>query len=180
MSTILAAPDPAAPTGADPLAALLARHPFLEGLRAQDVGSLAAVAMAVEFAPGDVILREGDPANRFYLIRTGAVALEAEVPDRGRVLIQTLGPGDVLGWSWLFPPYHWHWDARALERTTAVFFYGTRLREECESNPQLGYELTKRMTHALIHRLQAAVRELLNRYEKRPDPPGRRPNGGPP
>jgi CRP-like cAMP-binding protein len=75
--------------------------------------------------------------------------------------IQTIGPGDVLGWSWLFPPYYWNFDARALEPTTAIFFYGTRLRDECEQDKALGYELMKRMTAVAIQRLQATRRQLL-------------------
>ena len=78
--------------------------------------------------------------------------------------IQTLTAGHVLGWSWLFPPYYWHFDARALEPTRAIFFYGTRLREECEQDPDLGYALMKRVTQVLINRLQATRRQILDSY----------------
>lgn len=89
--------------------------------------------------------------------------LEAHTSGRGLAPIQTLGPGDVLGWSWLFPPYYWHFDARALEPTEAVFFHGTPLREECESDHDLGYELVKRMSAVMMRRRQATRRSLLER-----------------
>ena len=82
-------------------------------------------------------------------------------PDRPPVPIQTLGAGDVLGWSWLFPPYYWNFDARATEQTQAVFFYGTRLREKCEDDSQLGYEMMKRMSAVMLQRLQATRKQLL-------------------
>ena len=121
--------------------------------------------MQSQFNAGELIFREGDPANRFYLIQRGQVALESSLKDRPAVRIQTIGAGDVLGWSWLFPPYYWHFDARTLEPTSAIFFYGTRLREECEKDHDLGYELMKRMAGVVLQRLQATRRQLL---EERP------------
>ena len=116
--------------------------------------------MFTEFKEGDLILNEGDPANRFYLILDGRVELESRELGTGSVQIQTLGKGDVLGWSWLFPPYYWHFDARAVVSTKAIFFYGTRLRELCGDNHDLGYELMMRVSEIIIKRLQAARREL--------------------
>jgi CRP-like cAMP-binding protein len=139
----------------------IAEHPFLKGLTVEQLQLLTECAMPSRFASGEVIFREGDPANRFYLIQQGKVALESPVPDRPSVRIGVIGPGDVLGWSWLFPPYYWHLDARAIEPTTAIFFYGTRLREECEQNHDLGYNLMKRMAAIVIERLQATRRELV-------------------
>ena len=95
----------------------IAEHPFLKGISPVHLKVLAALAMHSRFEAGESIFREGDPANRFYLIQQGKVALESGVGDRGTILIQTIGAGDVLGWSWLFPPYYWHFDARALEPT---------------------------------------------------------------
>lgn len=115
----------------------------------------------MSYQPGEIIFREGDPANRFYLIERGKVALESSRPEREPVLVQYVGPGDVLGWSWLFPPYYWHFDARAAEATDAIFFYGARLREQCEEDHDLGYELLKRMSAVIIQRLQATRKQLL-------------------
>jgi len=136
-------------------------HPFLAGLKADHLRALKDNALMMRYQPGEVIFREGDPANRFYLVQHGKVALEASRREGEPVLIQHIGPGDVLGWSWLFPPYYWHFDARAVEPTEAIFFYGTRLREQSENDHDLGYELLKRMTSVVIQRLQATRKHLL-------------------
>ena len=140
---------------------VIAAHPFLKGLSPAHLRVLADNAMRMSYAPNDYIFREGDQANRFYLIERGQVVLEASAQYENPVPIQTLGPGDVLGWSWLYPPYRWHFDARTAEPTTAIFFYGTRLREQCEEDHSLGYELMKRMSNVLIQRLQATRKQLL-------------------
>jgi CRP/FNR family cyclic AMP-dependent transcriptional regulator len=139
----------------------LPKHPFLEGLSPHQLRLLTDCAMVVKFKTGELIFREGDPANRFYLITEGRIALESYVQDRGTTLIQTVGTGDVLGWSWLFPPYYWHFDARAVEPSEAIFFYGAPLRDECETDHDLGFELVKRMAEVMMKRLQAARRQLL-------------------
>lgn len=140
----------------------LGGHPFLGGLAPAQFQVLAANAMLVEIAAGEVIFREGDNANRFYLIHDGEVVLEsADHPERRATVIETIGGGDVLGWSWMFPPYYWHFDARATKPTKATFFYGTRLREACETDPQLGYALATRMAEVVIRRLQATRLKLL-------------------
>lgn len=139
----------------------IAEHPFAKGLRPDHLKVLADSAMQVEFGPNQNIFHEGDLANRFYLIQSGKVALQSSDKDSEAKLIQTIGPEDVLGWSWLFPPYYWNFDATALEPTKAIFFYGTRLREQCEQDPALGYELTKRISQIVIDRLQATRKQLL-------------------
>lgn len=146
---------------AQSVAAIIAEHPLLKDLAPHWHRVLADSAMQITFQPGETIFREGDPANRFYLILSGKVALEAYAGDGERVLIQTIEPGDALGWSWLFPPYYWQFDARALEPTKAIFFYATPLREECEADHDLGYELMKRMAGIMLKRLQATRRQLL-------------------
>jgi CRP-like cAMP-binding protein len=149
------------------LEAVLAEHPFLNGMKPEHLATLAASAMQTDFAPGELIFREGEIANRFYLIEHGKVALEAPTLESGVVPIQMLGDSDVLGWSWLFPPYYWHFNARAVEPTAAIFLYGTRLREQCEQDHEFGYELMKRVCQVLIQRLQATRQKLLesNRHE---------------
>jgi CRP/FNR family transcriptional regulator, cyclic AMP receptor protein len=143
------------------LAARITAHPFLKGLSSQHLNVLSDSAMLMEFKQGEIIFREGDIANRFYLIESGEVALETADKDAEPKCIQTIGAGDVLGWSWLFPPYYWHFDARAVKPTKAIFFYGTRLREKCEEDHDLGYELMKRMAGIVINRLQATRKQLL-------------------
>lgn len=137
------------------------QHPFLKGMTQHQLKMLADCAMQTHFAPNEVVFKTGDPANRFYLIQRGSVALESPAKGHENKLIQTIGAGDVLGWSWLFPPYLWQFDARSLEATDAVFVYGTRLREECESDHDLGFELFKRMAEVMLKRLQATRHHLL-------------------
>jgi len=143
-----------------PEAALIAAHALFKGLAPQYLALLTEAAMLKEFAAGEVIFREGDPANRFYLILNGEVALEDPMKERDSVVLQTIGADDVLGWSWLFPPYYWHFDARATEPTRAIFFYGTWLRESCERDHDFGYEMMKRMSAVIIQRLQATRKKL--------------------
>jgi len=140
---------------------IIAEHPFLRGMSSEHLAILAEDAMPLHFDVDEVIFRKGDPANRFYLIVHGKVQLEAEANHHATLPIQPIGDGDVLGWSWLVPPYLWQFDARALEPTRAIFFYGTPLREECETNHDLGYELLKRMSEVMIKRLQATREELI-------------------
>ena len=141
----------------------VAEHAFLRGLSEKQLEALAGCAMRIRFATGEVIFRRGDPANRFYLLIEGKVAVEAESRDgERRIVVQTVKGGEVLGWSWLFPPFYMHFDARALEPTEAMFFYGTRLREMCEDDHDLGYEMLKRIAEVVIHRLTAAETQLVN------------------
>jgi CRP-like cAMP-binding protein len=150
----------AEPTQAPAALEEVAEHPFLRGLSDAHLRALADCAMRLRFEEGAVIFREGDPANRFYLLIRGKVALETEQSEK-RVRVQTIGGGDVLGWSWLFPPYYTHFDARALEATDAMFFYGTRLREMCEEDHNLGYEMLKRISMVVIDRLLSTERKLI-------------------
>ena len=148
--------------------ARVAAHPFLIGMNRHQIKLLIDCALPTRFTAGQQIFQTGETANRFYLIENGSVALEAVSIGDSPVLIETVGAGDLLGWSWLFPPYHWHFDARALEPTTAIFFYGTVLREYCERDPALGYELFKRMSEVMIRRLQAARSKLSEAMKEIP------------
>src|SRR5437660_12867679 len=103
----------------------VAAHPFLLGLNEHHVRLLADCALATHFAPNEIIFHQGETANRFYLLQRGKVALESVADDRAPVTIDTIGDNELLGWSWLFPPYIWHFTHRALEATDAIFFYGT-------------------------------------------------------
>ena len=146
------------------MAARVALHPFLAGMNHKHLTLLTDCAIHVHFKKGQIILREGDLANRFYLIESGKVVLEAGEDSGEPVVIETIGSGDLLGWSWMFPPYVWHFTARAVEPTDAIFFYGTILREYCERDHSLGYELFKRITPVMIKRLQAARKKMVSVY----------------
>lgn len=144
----------------DALESAIAGHPFTKGMSPRHLQVLAGAAMEVSIPAGDVIFRQGDAANRFYLLTDGEVAIESRGPGRTPVLIQTVRGGEVLGWSWLFPPYEWNFDARATRPTRAIFFYGTWLRETCEEDREFGYELIKRVSEVMLQRLQLTRRQL--------------------
>jgi CRP-like cAMP-binding protein len=143
---------------------ILAEHPFLKGLTPPQIELIAGCASNVRFNKGDYIFREDEEADRFLLIRHGLVALDVFVPQRGPVTIDTIQEGEVLGWSWLFPPYRWHFDARAIQLTRAVAFDGKCLREKCEKDSRLGYELVMRFSQIIMQRLQSARLQLLDLY----------------
>ena len=136
-------------------------HPFFAGFPERFLPTLAGCAMPVEFHAGQSIFNVGDLANRFYLIESGRIRLQAEGPEGQMVTLQTIGPGQVLGWSWLFPPHYWRFSAEALDPVGAVFLYGTRLRELGEADPAFGYALMKRVAQIVIDRLQDARARLL-------------------
>jgi CRP-like cAMP-binding protein len=142
---------------------LITAHPFFKGLRRDHIDALVDCAMKIEFQAGELIFREGDPANRFYLILKGEVALEAGMQLAAPARIETIGAGDVLGWSWLVEPFQWHFDARAIKPTVALFFYGTWLRELYEENPKLENEMQRRVGALMKKRLEAAWRRMLTR-----------------
>ena len=143
---------------------VLAAHPFFRDLKPEHLQVLVGCASNVRFDAGQYLLREGEEANTFYLIRTGQVALEVAVPGRGTLTIQTINEGDVLGWSWLVPPYRWHYDARAAVLTRAIALDGKCLRDKCEADHDLGYELLKRFALVMQERLQATRLQLLDIY----------------
>jgi CRP/FNR family transcriptional regulator, cyclic AMP receptor protein len=148
----------------EPVGTRVALHPFLAGMNRTQLTLLTDCAVARYFNTGQTILREGEFANGFYLIETGKVALESEAGFRESILIQTIGAGDLLGWSWMFPPYVWQFTARAVEPTSALFFYAAILREYCEKDHSLGYELLKRISAVMVKRLQAAHDQMLSLY----------------
>lgn len=143
---------------------LFAEHPFFAGLDSRYMQLIVGCGANVRFEAGQFIFREGEEANEFYIIRHGKVALEIFVPERGPVVIETIGEGEILGWSWLIPPYHWHFDARAVELTRAIALDGKCLRRKCEEDHDLGYELLKRFAHIVEQRLQATRLQLLDVY----------------
>jgi CRP-like cAMP-binding protein len=136
-------------------------HPFLEGFSAEHLATLTECAMPTNFGADEIIFREGELANRFYLILEGCVVLETQTPDRSLVKVDSLTRGDVLGWSWLFAPYVWNFTARTTSSVRALFFYGTWLRERSSTDPAFGYELMRRMAGVVIRRLQATRQQLI-------------------
>jgi CRP-like cAMP-binding protein len=143
---------------------LLSEIPALTGLEAGQLELMAGCATNRVFGVGDRLLCEGDPADEFFVIRHGDVALETFVPHRGALTIETLHDGDLVGWSWLVPPYRTSFDARALTPTRAVGFDGACLRAKFEGDHDLGYALMTRVTTVIVERLQATRLRLLDLY----------------
>jgi CRP-like cAMP-binding protein len=136
-------------------------HPFLARMEPQHVRRILKTGKEVTFTPNEIIFREGEPADRFFLIDSGKVSLEACAPGREPIEVQILEKGEALGWSWLFPPFAWHFQARALETTRATVFNGADLLVHAEEDPDFGYELMKRVAQVVIQRLQATRRRLV-------------------
>ena len=145
----------------------IAEHPFFAGLESYYTGLLVGCASNVRFEKGTSIFKEGGDANEFYLIRAGQVALELIEPHRRPIVISTLSEGEILGWSWLLPPYQWKFNAHALEETRAIALDGKCLRTKCEQNHDLGYELLKRVAQIMERRLEATSLQLLDVYAAR-------------
>ena len=143
------------------LRAPIIEHPFFLGLKPDQLEILLGCASEAKFQADQVLFREGEPASRFYLVGSGRVAIEARQPANATALVQTLGPGDVLGWSWLFSPFTWHFQARALAPTQAIVLDGARRLVKAENNPEFGYALMKRVAQVVIHRRQAARQPLI-------------------
>lgn len=149
---------PASKSGSN-LRELVAGHPFFHGFSNEHLAQIADCAMHVRFESNQLMFKGGDPANRLYLIVHGRVGLQWGESGYTQT-IQVLNDGEAVGWSWLYEPYRWHFDARALEPTSAIFIYGTRLRELCEKDHCFGYQLLKRITRVVIQRLEAVCEVL--------------------
>lgn len=143
---------------------IIRNHIFFHGLEDRHIQFITSCARNVRFEENQIIFREGDPAERFYFIREGLVSVELTIPHKGSTTLQTVRDGDVLGWSWLTPPYRWHFDARALRPTRALDFDGECLRQKCEKDHDLGYEVLKRFANVVSERLDAARLQLLDLY----------------
>jgi CRP-like cAMP-binding protein len=135
---------------------LLNNHPFLHGMLPAHIALIEKNTQVLDYETGDYLLKEGQPANRFFLIETGLVGVEVVGADKKVLQIQTIGAGEPLGWSWLFPPFTWHFSARALKETRALILSGGQLLVLCEENHDLGYELMRRVAQIAVNRLQAS------------------------
>ncbi len=143
---------------------LLKDIPFFAGLTQEQLELIAGCGSNQHFEANELLFREGEEADTFYCVRHGTVALEMFVPARGSITIETLEEGEVVGWSWLFAPHRWHFDARALEVVRVTAFDGACLRGKCEVDPAFGYALMSRFAQILIERLQWTRLRLLDLY----------------
>lgn len=148
------------------IADILRSHPFVAGLDDEIVKLVAGCAHNVVFPAGHYLLREGEEATHFHLLRHGSVALEMHVPGRGTLTFQTLGEGELLGANWLVPPYRWYYDARAVTLVRALEFDASCLREKCEADHHVGYEMMKRFLVPMVERLQVARLQVAHLFDE--------------
>lgn len=146
----------------------LDQHPFLRGLSPEQVNSIACNTRELSFPAGTLLLREGEQANTLYLLRGGRVALELNIPGRGPTQLETLKAGDILGLSWLFPPYRWHLDARAVEPVSAFALDASCLRGPTPEHPVLEPALAMRLLRHLYDRLERVRLQRLDVYRAGP------------
>jgi CRP/FNR family transcriptional regulator, cyclic AMP receptor protein len=146
------------------VAARISAHPFFASLTDEQRAALARDGAAVTFAAGERLFEEGGIADRFWLIEDGSIALDMRVPGRGDQIVETLPAGTVLGWSWLHPPYRWHFGAVARLATTAIEFDAPSVRRRCDDDPAFGYAALRLFTPVITERLQATRLRLLDLY----------------
>jgi CRP-like cAMP-binding protein len=146
------------------LVAELAAHPFFVDLPDPVVAAVAPLVSRLDLDAGQVLGKEGDPAGAFYALTAGRVALEVHSADQPPAVLETLDAGDVVGWSWLVPPYRWHFDAVAVDPVGALAVDGARLRAQMDADPVLGYALAARFIPIVVDRLQSTRLRLLDLY----------------
>lgn len=147
---------------------VLGSHPFFAGLNAGAIRLIAGCASNVHFAEGEFLFEEGHEANQFWVIRRGRVAMQLESPGQGAIVTDTMDEGEVVGWSWLVPPYRFFADGRAVTPVSATALDGACLRGKCEADPELGYQLLKRVTSVMYQRLQSTRIRLVDLYGTEP------------
>lgn len=146
------------------MAAIVSEHPMFAGFAAEHRELIAGCASNVRFDAGALLFREGEPVSRFYLIRYGKVAVELASPSRGHITIQTHQEGDIVGWSWIVPPFHSYHDARALTLTRALAFDGGCLRDKAAADPEFGFVLLKHFSQLIAQSLERVQLQLVDVY----------------
>jgi CRP/FNR family cyclic AMP-dependent transcriptional regulator len=143
---------------------ILTEHPFFAGLKPEYISLLVGCASNMRFDANQMIVRHGDEARYFFMLRHGSVAIEVHDPRHHHITIETLSDGDVFGWSWLFPPYHAHFDVRALSLVRVIALDGECIRKKFEADHDLGYEMMKRFMPVIVERLKHTSMQLLDVY----------------
>ncbi|MBT3359072.1 MAG: cyclic nucleotide-binding domain-containing protein [Rhodospirillales bacterium] len=143
---------------------LIRDHPFFEGMDDEALELIAGCAANERFDAGQYVFREGQPADKFYMVRHGSVALEVRAPGRDSIVLQSCDDGDVMGWSWIVPPFRWKWDARATRLSRLVSFDAICLRGKLDADPALGYAVYKRFVRVIAERLAHARLQMLDLY----------------
>lgn len=143
---------------------IIREHPFFKDFAEPDLLFISSCGQNKVFKKDEIVAKEGASADEFYLIREGKIAVCANLPNRRYKIIQTLNPGEIFGWSWLFPPYQWMFEGRAMEQVHVVALNGKCLRKKLEQQPALGYQVMKRFSQLMIARLNATRLQLLDLY----------------
>lgn len=146
------------------LGKIIKEHPFFENLIPEYIELIAGCASLVKFDKNHMILKEGETADNFYLIRSGKIGVDMHVPNQEHITIDTVSTGDVLGWSWLFAPYQTHFDAKVLESTRAISFDGKCLRKKIDQDHNLGFHIMTQFVKIIQDRLQASRLKLIEMY----------------
>ncbi len=144
----------------------LENHPFISGFSREHIDLMVGCAKNVVIKENEYLFKEGENANSFYIIRSGKITLEIFSHTKGAIQIQTLHEGDIIGWSWMIPPYKWKFDAKAMEDCRIIELDGKCLRTKCEKDFGLGYELMKRLAHVFEERIHALRLQLIDMYSK--------------
>jgi len=150
------------------LGRVLDEQPFMQGLDRELRDLLVGCAANERFDAGQYVFREGGAADKFFLVRSGRIAIEVHAPGRPAIMVDTVGPGELTGWSWLMEPRRWTFDARATQLTRAVSFDAACLTRKMEARPALGYQVLKRFIPVMAHRIHSARMQMLDLY----GPPG--------
>lgn len=146
------------------LAHILNEHPYFQNLPDGTIELIAGCAKNVVFKENEYLLKEGADANEFYLMRTGKVALEIATPGRGELTFMTLDAGDLVGVSWLIKPYRWVYDARAIEETRVLAFDAKCLRDKCDADHEVGYQMMQLFVTSLVQRVELAIHQMAHMY----------------
>jgi CRP-like cAMP-binding protein len=144
--------------------ALLAEHSFFKHFPPEYRTLIAGCGKNVYFEAGRFLAKTGEPANEFFAVRHGRASIELHSDARGPLILHTVEPGEIVGWSWLFPPYRWSFDVRSVDEIRAISFDGECLRGKCERDPAMGFDFMKRFARVFMDRLEAARLQLLDLY----------------
>jgi len=150
------------------IATILSKQSFFHGLSSEFIDFLSGHAVERKLRKGEILFEHGQPADRFYLLRDGRITIEVPAISGPSLVVQSLGPDKLLGWSWLIPPYKWSFQARAEEDCEVLEFDGKAILDRCESEPRFGYEILKRFSSLMSERLEAARTKMMEEW----NPPG--------
>ena len=144
-------------------------HDFFKNLPNDFIEELIQIAHLKSYKAGEYIFKEGGKAEHFFIILSGQINLELHAPSQKPIIVQSLKGEEILGWSWMYPPYEWTYDAHAVRDGQMFMIEGKALSELCEKNPECGYRLMHKFSEMMIQRLKSARIQLLDLFGDRKD-----------